>query len=192
MNPLKERIVELAHDLGRSHIGSALNAVDIIDRIYTEMKPEDRFVLSNGHAFMAQAVVLEKHIGRDAKELAVKHGTHPHRDGSDGVWVSTGSLGHGLGIALGMALANKERDVHCLVSDGECAEGSIWESLRIKTDLGVDNLKVHVAANGLGAYQSIDREKLEKRLKAFDSTLNFHYTSNAPLPETLDAHYQTI
>ena len=96
---------------------------------------------------------------------------HPDRNVKIGIDVSTGSLGHGLPIALGMALANKNKNVFCVISDGECTEGSIWEKLRIASDKKVSNLKIVLNANGWGAYDPIDLQSLYKQIKAFNCEL---------------------
>ncbi len=164
---LRRRILEISHKHGLSHLGSCLSAVDIIDTIYAVKKPEEKFILSNGHAGVALYVVLEdRGLMKDlhkSKHISV----HPDRNMKLGIHVSTGSLGQGLPIALGMALANKDHRVFCIISDGECAEGSIWESLRLASDLNLYNLKVVVNANGWGAYDPIELKLLKKRLQAF-------------------------
>jgi transketolase len=131
------------------------------------MKPEDKFVLSSGHAFLALAVVLEKYKKLDAEKLALEHGTHPTRNIEEGIWVSTGSLGQGLPIAVGMALADRKRDVYVVSSDGECAEGSVWEALRIAGEQKLENIKLAVVANGYGGYSKIDVDTLDIRLQLF-------------------------
>lgn len=163
---LRRRILELSHQARHSHLGSCLSSVDIMHTIYEHKQKEDIFILSSGHAGMALYVVLEKQgllKNEDIKKLNI----HPDRDFNKGIHASSGSLGHGLPIALGMALANRKRNVYCLISDGECTEGSIWESLRIASDLKLDNLKITVNANGWGAYDSINLEILFSRLKSF-------------------------
>lgn len=156
-NPrLKLRIIELSHKYGLSHLGSNLTSVDIIENIYNIKKDNEPFVLSNGHAGLALYVVLEKQLGHNAEKLWVDHGVHPNRDIERGIWCSSGSLGHGLPIALGMALADRKKDVYCLVSDGESMEGSIYESNRIRLDEDIDNLKVYVNFNGTSAYRHIE------------------------------------
>lgn|SRR3990167_7402811 len=155
---LKRRIIEISYKHKLSHLGSCLTAVDIIDEIYRTKNPDDKFVLSSGHAGLALYVVLEKYESNaehtiDAKDLYIKHGVHPNRDLQNGIWVSSGSLGNGLPIALGMALADRNKNVYCLISDGECAEGSIWEAMRIKEEKQIGNLKVYLNWNGWGAYR---------------------------------------
>lgn len=115
------------------------------------------FVLSSGHAGLAYYVVLEKYGGRSASEIFDHHGVHPDRCKDCGIDVSSGSLGHGLGIAVGLALAKPQSTIYCLVSDGECSEGSIHEALRIKDEAKLDNLKVWINFNFWGAYKKIDK-----------------------------------
>ena len=167
MNELEKRIIEISYKCNKPHIGSCLSAVNIIDRIYKTKKENEPFVLSNGHACLGLCVVLEKYEGRNAEELCLKYGTHPRRCLEDGIWATTGSLGQGLPIAVGMAVADRSRTVYCMVGDGEMTEGSCWEALRIASDLKLDNLKVVVDANGHGAFSLVDADILEKRMNAF-------------------------
>lgn len=167
MNELERRIIDISYKHKLSHIGSCLSAVNLIDRCYETMKPEDKFVLSSGHAFLALAVVLEKYKKLDAEKLALEHGTHPNRNVDEGIWVSTGSLGQGLPIAVGMALADRKRDVYIVSSDGECAEGSVWEALRIAGEQKLENIKLAVVANGYGGYGNVDVNTLDLRLQLF-------------------------
>ena len=112
---------------------------------------------------------------------------------ADSSWcdVSTGSLGHGLGIAVGMALADRNKNTYCLISDGETAEGSIWESLRIAQEQNLTNLKVYCNANGWASYQSVDLDLLEKRLKDF-FPVNFRRTKQEEPFTGLKGHYGKI
>jgi len=142
---------------------------------------------------------------------------HPDRNSAIGIDVSTGSLGQGLPIALGMALSDKKKNVYCLISDGECAEGSIWEALRIAHDNKINNLKIMVNANGWSAYDPVDLASLAEKLKAYgfkikdingnnmdevlkalkevalekDSTIIFArtFTDQFPCLKGLDSHY---
>lgn len=191
---LKKRIVEITYRYKKAHLGSCLTAVDIIEEIYNLKKKDEKFILSEGHAGLALYSVLEKHEGKDAEYLAKKHGIHPSKDEANGIYCTTGSLGQGLPIALGMALANRSKNVYCMISDGECAEGSIWETLRIKTDLKIDNLKIYINLNGYGAYDPIDPTKLTERLKVFCPDINIRLTSVEQLPflKGVDAHYHVM
>ena len=134
---LKKRIAEIAYKNKLGHLGSYFSSVGIIDEIYSKMDKDDIFILSSGHAALALYVCLEKYKGQDAEALFLKHGGHPHRDEECEIYCSTGSLGLGLCIALGRAVANPKRKVHVLVSDGECAEGSIWEALKTIKEEGI-------------------------------------------------------
>lgn len=188
---LKKRIIELSYKYSKSHIGSCISAVDIIEEIYNLKKKDEKFILSEGHAAVALYCVLEQYERKNAEYLLKKHGIHPERDEKNGIWCTTGSLGQGLPIALGMAIANKKKNVYCLISDGEAAEGSIWEALRIKTDNNIYNLKVYININGYGAYGEINTSTLAKRLKAFCPDINIRRTIVEQLPflKKLDAHY---
>ena len=152
MSNLKKRILEIAYTNKLSHLGSYLSSVDIIDKIYKIKNKEDIFILSSGHAALALYAVIEKYEGKNAEELFLKHGGHPHRDEDNGIYCSTGSLGMGITVAVGRAMANKNKKVYVLISDGECAEGSIWESLRYIQESNLSNIEVYVNGNGFAAY----------------------------------------
>jgi len=194
MNPLERRIIDLSYEHKLTHIGSCLNAVNIIDHTYDVMRPEDKFVLSQGHAFLALAVVLEKHKGLDAETLVKEHGTHPIRNTKEGIFVSTGSLGQGLTVAVGMALADKTRDIYVLSSDGEMAEGSCWEALRVASEQKIENIKLAVVANGWAGYSKVDAEWLDTRLNAFYPTLviRVNMYSYPEFLQGLKGHYTVL
>jgi transketolase len=161
------RILQISYELHFSHLGSCLTAVDLIDAIYKIKKKKEKFVLSNGHAGIALYVILEKNgLIKNPGTLKKLH-VHPDRNPNIGINVSTGSLGQGISIALGMAFANRKENVYCMISDGECAEGSVWEAIRIAADKKLNNLKIILNANGWGAYDSIDLRDLLKRLRVF-------------------------
>ncbi len=191
LNDLERRCVDISHARGLTHLSSVLTSVNIIDAIYAGKGSDEPFVLGNSHAALALFVVLEKYTGADAVSLAEKHGTHANRDLADGIFVSGGSLGQPETVAVGMAFADRSRDVHLLTSDGALAEGSVWEALRIAAEHSLDNLKVHVVANGLGAYSAIDVDALEARLNAFFPAV-VHRVGMDAYPQWmsgLDAHY---
>jgi len=191
---LKKRIIDISYEKKLSHLGSCLSAVDIIDHMYRQMNATDTFVLSSGHAGLALYVVLEKHIEANADKLFDKHGVHPNRDTENGIEVSSGSLGQGLPIAVGIALADRERDVYCLISDGECAEGSIWEALRIAREQSLTNLKVYLNLNGYGAYRIIDRKELIDMIGAngFPVEITETHSYEFPFLDGLGAHYYVM
>jgi len=146
-------------------------AVSPIEAIYKIKKENEPFILSNGHAGLALYTVLEQWMKGSAEELYLKHGIHPNRDLKDGIYASTGSLGHGIGLAVGMALADRKRTVYVMLSDGECAEGSVWEALRIAGEQRLENLRVVVLCNGYSAYGSVDVDLLGQRLEMFYPSL---------------------
>ena len=158
------------------------------------MGKDDIFILSSGHAALALYVCIEKYHGKDAEALFLKHGGHPHRDEENYIYCSTGSLGLGLPIALGRAVANPNRKVWVLISDGEAAEGSIWEALKTIKEDGIDNIEVYVNINGLCAYKEVDVDYMSTRLKAFLPTINLRYTTveQYPFLKGLNAHYHVM
>ena len=153
---LKQRILEISYKNNLSHIGSCLTAVDIIKEIYDTKKDNEPFVLSSGHAGLALYTVIESKYGINAEKIFAHHGVHPDLCTDCLLHCSTGSLGIGLPISVGMALANRSKNVYCLISDGECAEGSIQEALRIAHEQRLDNLKIYLNFNGFGAYKPIE------------------------------------
>lgn len=177
----RQRILEISYKGNLSHLGSCLSAVDLIDAVYQVKRKNEKFILSCGHAGVALYVILEKNGSIKNPKVIEKLHIHPDRNPEIGIDVSTGSLGQGLPLTVGMALADKKKNVYCLISDGECAEGSIWESLRIASEQKLDNLKIILNANGWGAYHLISLSPLVKRLQAFGCRViktNGHNISN--------------
>jgi transketolase len=191
---LKKRILEIAYKNKLSHLGSYLSSLGIIEEIYKKKNPEDIFILSSGHAALALYVILEAYEGKNAEELFEKHGGHPHRDEENGLYCSTGSLGMGITVAVGRALANIKRKVYVLISDGESAEGSVWESLRFIYEQNLRNIEVYVNINGYTAYDKIDTEYLSKRLISFLPNINLRFTSvnQYPFLKGINAHYHAM
>lgn len=110
------------------HIGGSFSAIEIFDVIYNELlRPQDIVICSKGHGWMAQYAILEERGLVDERHLMV----HPEL-GIPGIACSTGSLGHGLGMACGMAIADrhhsKDSVIYVVLSDGEMQEGSSWEA----------------------------------------------------------------
>jgi len=194
MNDVEQRFFDISYREKIGHLSSNLNAVNIIEEIYKNRQPDEPFILSSGHAALAWYVVLEKYLGKDAEHLFHKHGVHPHRNIEDGLPCSTGSLGMGLTVACGYALADRSRRVHCLISDGECGEGSIWEALRFIYEAKLDNLEVYVNVNGMIAYDFIDKEYIIRRLQAFLPRINIRETAppNWPFAKGILTHYYVL
>jgi transketolase len=159
-----------------SHIGSSLSSVDIMAMLYGKVMrydparpdwPErDRFILSKGHACSALYAMLAEcdFFGREWLDTYCQDGArlagHVTHTGVPGVEVSTGSLGHGLPLGAGMALAlkrdGKPQRVYVVISDGECDEGSVWEAALFAPHHKLDNLTVIVDYNKI---QSLGRVK---------------------------------
>lgn len=194
MNELEKRIIDISYNAKVGHLSSNLNAVNIIDEIYQTKRSNDLFILSSGHAALAWYVVLEKYNNQNAVDLFERIGVHPHRAVDNGIEVSTGSLGMGITVAVGYALADSSRDVYCLLSDGECGEGAVWEALRFIYERKLTNLKVYVNVNGMIAYDMIDKEYITNRLKAFLPEINIRYTEppSWPWADGVLTHYYVL
>lgn len=194
MIELKKRLVEIAYKYKLSYLGSYFSALNIIDSIYQKMDKDDIFILSSGHASLALYVCLEKYRGQNAEELFIKHGGHPHWDEEAGVHCSTGSLGMGIVIALGRAVANPNRKVYVLISDGECAEGSVWEALKTVVEQNIKNIEIHTNINGYAAYREVDINYLTNRLKTFLPEIKVHFTTveHFSFLKGLKAHYHVM
>lgn len=162
---LRKRILEIAFRDGMGHIPSALSVVDIIWRLYEIMKQEDVFILSKGHGALALYVVLE---AKGLLSLDKPLQGHPKRGGP--IVASTGSLGHGLPMAVGMAFAKKIKgesgDVFCLIGDGECNEGTTWESALVANHHNLDNLKIIVDQNH-SSDRALNMGNIKEKFKAF-------------------------
>lgn len=176
MGKTKERLIEISIKNKLSHMGSVLTALPIIEEIYAKKKPEEKFVLSSGHAHLAHAVVLESLGKGNAEDILAKSGIHCEREA--GCDVSTGSLGQGISIAVGLALADRTKNVYCLISDGECMEGSVMESLRIAKEQKLENLKVYLNANGYGAYKEVNTDNLQKQIEAIGFPVDIRRTNS--------------
>jgi len=177
MHQIERRIIDITYQEKLSHLSSVLSAWPIIHEIYDEKANDEVFILSNGHAGLALYCELEYRYGIDPIMLLHKHGIHPGKDLDNKLYCSTGSLGSGLPIAVGHALANRSKKVYCMISDGEAAEGSIWESLRFINVAKLDNLIVYVNINGMSAYEYLDVGYLVQRLLTFLPSIRIRISS---------------
>ena len=194
MNPdlkLHKRLLEVCYKNDVHHLGSHFSSIDIIDEIYSRKAEEDIFILSNGHAAYALYVLLEKYEGINAQKLVDKHLGHPGYDPKNKIYCTTGSLGQGITIGVGSAIASPHKKIIISISDGECAEGSVWESLRYIQEYNLKNVEVHVNLNGYACYDPLDSDYLERRLRAFMPRINIHRTSSSRFSflRGIEAHY---
>lgn len=189
-----ERIVDISYKHRMAHLSSSLTMSPILEEIYNNKHKDDIVVLSAGHAGLAQYVQIEKHSNNliNAEDLLNSMGIHPKRNVKNGIHVSSGSLGSGILVSVGLALANKTRKIYCVLSDGECAEGSVWEALAFCNTMNIQNIEVHVNINGFSAYDAIDRIYLENRLKIFLPSIILHQTQNPDYLGGLNAHYHIL
>jgi transketolase len=188
---LRRHVVRMCSHGGSSHVGSALSIADIIAVLYGEVlrfdaanpgwPDRDRFILSKGHAGACGYAALAESGFFDVAKLDdhYRNGSHlsghvSHR-GVPGVEVSTGSLGHGLGIAAGMAFNLRrlggDQRVFVVLSDGECDEGSVWEGALFAAHHSLGNLRVIIDYNKLQSLgrvsDTINLEPLAAKWRAF-------------------------
>src|SRR5438309_125627 len=164
----RKRILDISQTVGALHIAPAFSCLELVDTAYFGLMKrtgdpaaDDTFILSKGHGSLAQFVVLEE-LGVISSEQLNNYckagwplATHPDY-GIPGIEASTGSLGHGLGLALGMAYADKmnrkDRDIYVVMSDGELMEGSVWEALMAAPSFGTTRI---VGMVDLNDFQSL-------------------------------------
>ncbi|HAP01070.1 MAG TPA: hypothetical protein DCQ93_04005 [Bacteroidetes bacterium] len=195
---IKFRILELSFKHRISHIGSCLTAAPIIYECYANRPEKHRFVLSAGHAGLALYVVLEHFkIIPDAELLLTRDGIHPVRIGNEAyIHCSTGSLGLGATIAVGIAASLPDHRVDCMCSDGEASEGAIYEALNYSRNAGLNNLHFHFNLNGFSALDKTDTVRMTKVLTTIHDGIKIHHTEGKlrefPFLNGLDAHYYVM
>jgi transketolase len=161
---LRKDILGMALEYKDGHIAPALSVVEILVALYYGIsKEEDKIILSKGHGCLSLYAVL-----RD-KGFNPKISGHPDIEPEQGIVCTTGSLGHGLPIGMGMAFARKflkkNGHVFVLIGDGECQEGTIWESLNLAQRYELDNLTIIVDHNKLQALTTVKEVMNETNLK---------------------------
>ncbi|MFZ1898397.1 transketolase [Methanoregula sp.] len=158
---MRGEIVEMSHTADAMHLGSSLSCVDIFVALYyggclnidpknASLPTRDRVLLSKGHASMTLYKILAEKgfFPKSLLKTFNKSGSHltehPNLGALPGVEMTAGSLGHGLSVGLGMALAGRIRsvpyNVFVIMSDGECNEGSVWEAAMLAPAQKADNL----------------------------------------------------
>ena len=179
---IRKLILKIANSSQCSHIGSNLSIVDILTVLYVKFLKikKNSFILSKGHACLAQYCVLkelgfitDKTLNTFGKNgtILMSHSSHK----VPGINLSTGSLGHGLPVATGIALANKinkkKSKMFVLLSDGELDEGSNWESILFSSHHKLDNLVIIIDYNKLQSTNSVKNtlnlEPLDKKFESF-------------------------
>lgn len=190
-NDLRNLCVDTVSWAGGGHIGGSLSAMDILTILYykylnidpknPEWEDRDRFILSKGHIGVGFAPVLsdkgyiDKELLKEYNHTGSTLGMHLDSKKVPGVDASTGSLGHGLSMALGLAiggkLQNKNYKVYCLLGDGECDEGSVWEAAMAVSHYKATNVITIVDRNRCmidGPTEEVMRlEPFEDKWKAF-------------------------
>jgi transketolase len=163
----RKKILDISQQVSALHVAPAFSCLEIVDLIYHRLlrysKPlnsyKDYFIMSKGHGSLSQYVILEDlNIiqSNDLENYCKKGGilgAHPDR-GNPGILASTGSLGHGLGLSVGMSYAERIKNTDALtfvlLSDGELQEGSSWEAAMMAANLNLKSLVVFVDLNDFG------------------------------------------
>lgn len=175
----RKTLLEISQKVSALHIGGSFSCFEILDSLYFyfNKKKKSKIILSKGHAGIAQYILLEKLRIISKKFLFSyckknsKLGVHPEIF-NPGILASTGSLGHGLAIGAGMAIANKNENIYIVMSDGELMEGSVWEAALFISSFKINNLVLIIDNNNL---QSATSNKdthptllpIEKKFKSF-------------------------
>ena len=156
---------------GEAHLGGSFSMIEMLIALYeVVLKEEDKFILSKAHASFPLCLLLKKK-GYDPKLT-----THLDIDIENGIHCTTGSLGHGLPIGTGMALARKLRKkpgkIYVMIGDGECQEGTTWESMLIGAKHRLDKLVVLVDYNKIQALTTLEEalplDNLSAKFKSFN------------------------
>jgi transketolase len=192
----------------RGHVGSSMSLVEIIRVLYKKFikKNKSKFILSKGHGCLAlYAVLFDNGFIKKKDLLSIGQfnsnlGGHPEHDKVNGVEISTGALGHGLPIAVGMAIASKikkdKKHFFVVCGDGEINEGSIWEALLSASKHKLDNLTLLIDYNKLQSYgktnEILDLEPLTDKFKSFNfKTFNVNGHDINEIESTLDRTLKT-
>jgi transketolase len=171
----RTRILDISQQVGALHVAPAFSCTEITDVIYNDLMRRDAhtdtgyrdvFLMSKGHGCMIQYVILEEQgvLSREDLENYCKPngrlGAHPDYE-TPGIAASTGSLGHGLGMATGQAYAEKLKKtdvlIYCVLSDGEFQEGSTWEAMMMAANLKLDNLVAFMDYNDFGGLEPMSQ-----------------------------------
>lgn len=182
---IRRKILRASRASGHGHLPTCFSVVEMISSVYGTMRhnpknPQwngrDIFILSKGHAALGYYCTLSEYGYIPENELktfgafGTRLGCHPDRHKVPGAEVSTGSLGHGISVAAGIALAfkiqNSKRMVYVLVGDGESNEGSVWEAIMVAVNLKLNNLTI-LYDNNRSQERSLPIKNPSERFKAF-------------------------
>lgn len=170
---LRKNVLKLALEKGDGHLGGSFSIIEILISLSEEvLNKEDKFILSKGHSCYPLYILLRE------KGYKPKISGHPEIDEKNGIWCTTGSLGHGLPIGVGMALARKLKPtkgrIYVLMGDGEVQEGTTWEASLIACHHKLDNLTVIIDKNNLQALDSVKNILYLKNLKRVFQELGYY------------------
>jgi len=153
---LRRSVLDLAIQTREAHLGGSFSIIEILIFLYDKfLTGEDKFILSKGHSCFPLYLLLRE------KGYNPKISTHPDIDVENGISCTTGSLGHGLPIGAGMAFARKLKKesgkIYVLMGDGECQEGTLYETMPLASKYELDNLVVIVDNNKLQALDKLEK-----------------------------------
>ena len=188
---LRKRIFQSVHDGNGGHIGGSFSVIDLLNYLYSEvmvfdpkqpqLSSRDRLILSKGHSCLALYWTLAEFGYFDA-ELIESYGQdgsvfagHPEYNKGSGIEISSGSLGHGPSIGVGIAHALKLKKINSrvfvIIGDGESNEGSVWEAAMSAAQLKLDNFYIILDNNGMESLDRTDNimsiEPIDKKFDAF-------------------------
>jgi transketolase len=172
---LRRKTFEMFVEKGEAHLGGSFSIIEMLVALYESvLQDEDKFILSKAHASFPLCILLRE------KGMDINVTTHLELDPDKGIHCTTGSLGHGLPMATGMALARKRTKrpgrIFVMVSDGECQEGTTWESLLIAAKHKLNNLVLLVDYNRIQALTFLDEALPLDNLAAKFEAFNWHCT----------------
>ncbi len=205
MKQIRKEIFLTAYACGTAHLASAFSLVEILYALYAggilrvnpkdpNWRERDRFILSKGHGSLALYVMLQragffsKQVLQSFSQPGSVLGGEPKYGDIPGVEATTGSLGHGLSMGIGIAMAHKMDDVdaqtYVVIGDGECEEGTIWEGLMSAARYHLNNLTVILDCNGIQKMGLVEHtmeiHDWRKRFEAFNWKVDEIKDANDP------------
>jgi len=189
---IRRETLDLAVEINGGHVAPAFSMIEILVALEEVLEGSDRFILSKGHGCLSFFISL-RNMGFNPTISE-----HPDIEVGQGIECTTGSLGHGFPISLGMAFAKKFKKepgkIYVVMGDGECQEGTTWESMLLASHHVLDNLTVIVDYNKLQALGRIEDilslESLNEKFTAFGGYVI--EVDGHCIPEIIDAFKKEV
>ena len=182
---IREDILRISHSSGHGHVPTCFSVIELLYAVYDYMRHDpknpdwndrDIFILSKGHAALAHYCILAEFGYFPLEKIysfggfQSNFGCHADRFMIPGIEASTGSLGHGIGLAVGIALGIRlkkdNQRVYTIIGDGESNEGTVWEAVMVADNLGLDNLTI-LYDNNMSHSRGLQITNPVEKLKAF-------------------------